>query len=78
MAGPRGFARGHAQTLYVCNTPILNSRVAGAWLAASMPREIQVSVGSRRLISTQRQNRYSCLSNQRWEGGPQIAFQDGS
>ena len=37
MAGPRGFARGHAQRTYVCNTPILNSRVAGAWLAASMP-----------------------------------------
>jgi len=30
-------ARGHAQRTYVCNTPMLNSRVAGAWFAASMP-----------------------------------------
>ena len=33
---PAAFEPGHALTTYVCNTPILNSRVAGAWLAASM------------------------------------------
>jgi len=29
--------RGARLTNYVCNTPILNSRVAGLWLAASLP-----------------------------------------
>ena len=46
MAGPRGFARGHAPIPYVCNTPILNSLVAGLCAAASMPMLIHVLVSS--------------------------------
>ncbi len=43
---PAAFEPGHALRTYVCNTPILNSLVAGAWLAASMPNEIHVRVSS--------------------------------
>lgn len=45
MAGPEPhLGEGRALKTYVCNTPILNSRVAGAWLAASMPMLIIVSL----------------------------------
>ena len=43
---PAAFEPGHAPTLYVCKTPILNSLVAGLWLAASIPNEIHVRVSN--------------------------------
>jgi len=56
---PAAFEPGHAHTSttlsvrYFCNTPILNARVAGLWLAASIPlahpSRVKPGIGSPRL-----------------------------
>jgi hypothetical protein len=42
----------NAQRTYVCNTPILNSRVAGACDAASIPIDIHVLVSNGSIIAS--------------------------